>query len=115
MTVPCRLSRVPVVPVLTEAEGLAGAPEGAGGVAADEPAGALQLVSRGAAETGVPTRMQAADRDLPESRPCRKGAAQQVGWGQVVVLPRVRSCGLPQNPETASPNSGKCLGVAGFE
>lgn len=79
VAVPCQLSHVPVVLVLTEAEGLAGAPEGARGVAADEPAGALQLVSRGAAETGVPTRMQAADRDLPESRPCREGAAQQVG------------------------------------
>lgn len=116
MTLPCQLSRVPVVPTLTETEGLAGAPEGAGGVAADEPAGALQLVSRGAAETGVPTRVQAADRDLPESRPCWEGAAQQVGWGQVVVLPRLRSNGTPpQNSETASPEPWKCLGVAGLE
>lgn len=95
MTVPWQLSRVPVLPVLTETEGLAGAPEGAGGVAADEPAGALQLVARGAAETGVPTRVQAGDRHLPESRPCREGAAQQVGWGQVVLLPRLRSNAPP--------------------
>lgn len=96
MAVPCQLSRVPVVPVLTETEGLTGAPEGAGGVAAEEPAGTLQLVSRGAAETGVPTRVQAADRDLPESRPCWEGAAQQVGWGQVAVLPGVRGNGPPR-------------------
>lgn len=79
---PCR---APLVPVLTEAEGLAGAPEGAGGVAADEPVGTLQLVAGSTAEAGIPAGVQAADRDLPESRPRREGAAQQVGWGQAAV------------------------------
>lgn len=73
-------------PGLTHALGLAGAPEGPGGVAAGEQAGALQLVARGAAEPGVPAGVQAADRDVAESGPRWEGAAQQVGWGRVVVL-----------------------------
>lgn len=73
-------------PGLTHALGLAGAPEGPGGVAAGEQAGALQLVARGAAEPGVPAGVQAADRDVAEGGPRWEGAAQQVGWGRVVVL-----------------------------
>lgn len=59
--VPCQLCRVPPGLVLTEAEGLTGAPEGARGVAAGKPAGTLQLVASGTAEAGVPTGVQAAD------------------------------------------------------
>lgn len=94
-------------PGLTHALGLAGAPEGPGGVAAGEQAGALQLVARGAAEPGVPAGVQAADRDVTESGPRGEGAAQQVGWGRVVVLrgrtdplrtPKWGSCTQPSAP-----------------
>jgi len=106
------------VPVLTEAEGLAGAPEGPGGIAADEPAGALQLVAGGAVEAGIPAGVQAADRDLPESRPRREGAAQQVGWGQVVDLhgdkkPPPGPQPTP-HPAPASPAPLEHLGAAGL-
>lgn len=111
--VPCRPCHVPPVPVLTEAEGLTGAPEGTGGIAASEPAGTLQLVAGGAAETGVPAGVQAADRDLPESRPCREGAAQQVGWGQVAALwgGMINPPGTPAPSFSAPPEH---LGAAGL-
>lgn len=108
---PCLTLPCPPVPALTEAEGLAGAPEGTGGVAADKPTGALQLVASGAAEPGVPAGVQAADRHLPKRRPCREGAAQQVGWGQVAAVSfgADRPLGDPSPPLTQPPRSAWVL------
>lgn len=72
--------------------------------------GTLQLVARGAAEPGVPTGVQAADRDVTEGGPCREGAAQQVGWGWVAMSrsqtdpPIIPRCGgLTPNTLNSSP------------